>query len=50
MKGPLAATVYGGKIIKDLHLEDDYTLYVVGSVQKKTVTASAGNTLSTKTK
>ena len=35
MKGPLAATVYGGKIIKDLHLEDDYTLYVVGSVQEE---------------
>jgi putative selenium metabolism hydrolase len=35
MKGPLAATVYGGKIIKDLHLEDDYTLYIVGSVQEE---------------
>jgi putative selenium metabolism hydrolase len=35
MKGPLAATIYGGKIIKDLHLEDDYTLYVVGSVQEE---------------
>jgi putative selenium metabolism hydrolase len=35
MKGPLAATVYGGKIIKDLHLEGDYTLYVVGSVQEE---------------
>jgi putative selenium metabolism hydrolase len=35
MKGALAAIVYGGKIIKDLGLEDDYTLYVVGSVQEE---------------
>jgi putative selenium metabolism hydrolase len=35
MKGPLASIVYGGKIIKDLHLEDDYTLYIVGSVQEE---------------
>jgi putative selenium metabolism hydrolase len=35
MKGPLASIVYGGKIIKDLHLEGDYTLYVVGSVQEE---------------
>lgn len=35
MKGPLASIVYGGKLIKDLGLEDDYTLYVVGSVQEE---------------
>ena len=35
MKGPLASIVYGGKIIKDLSLEGDYTLYVVGSVQEE---------------
>ena len=35
MKGALASIVYGGKIIKDLGLEDDYTLYVVGSVQEE---------------
>lgn len=35
MKGPLASIVYGGRIIKELGLEDDYTLYVVGSVQEE---------------
>lgn len=35
MKGALASIVYGGKIIKDLGLEDDYTLYIVGSVQEE---------------
>lgn len=35
MKGALASIVYGGKIIKELCLEDDYTLYVVGSVQEE---------------
>ena len=35
MKGALASIVYGGKIIKDLGLEDDYTVYVVGSVQEE---------------
>ncbi len=35
MKGALASIVYGGKIIKDLGLEGDYTLYVVGSVQEE---------------
>jgi putative selenium metabolism hydrolase len=35
MKGPLASIVYGGKIIKDLGLEDDFSLYVVGSVQEE---------------
>ncbi len=35
MKGALASIVYGGKIIKELRLEDDFTLYVVGSVQEE---------------
>jgi len=35
MKGALASMVYGGKIIKDLELEENYTLYVVGSVQEE---------------
>jgi len=35
MKGAMAALVYGGRIIKELGLEDDYTLYIVGSVQEE---------------
>ena len=35
MKGAMAAMVYGGKIIKDLQLEDDYTLYVTGTIQEE---------------
>jgi putative selenium metabolism hydrolase len=35
MKGALASIVYGGRIIKELGLEDEYTLYVVGSVQEE---------------
>lgn len=35
MKGALASIVYGGKLIKDLRPEDDFTLYVVGSVQEE---------------
>jgi putative selenium metabolism hydrolase len=35
MKGAIASIVYGGKIIKELGLEGDYTLYVVGSVQEE---------------
>jgi len=35
MKGALASIVYGGKIIKELGLEGEYTLYVVGSVQEE---------------
>jgi len=35
MKGALASIVYGGKIIKELGLEDDYSLYIVGSVQEE---------------
>lgn len=35
MKGALASIVHGGKLIKELALEGDYTLYVVGSVQEE---------------
>ncbi|PIU45818.1 MAG: YgeY family selenium metabolism-linked hydrolase [Ignavibacteriales bacterium CG07_land_8_20_14_0_80_59_12] len=35
MKGALASIVYGGRIIKELGLEGDFTLYVVGSVQEE---------------
>ncbi len=35
MKGAMASLVYGGKIIKDLGLQDDFTLYIVGSVQEE---------------
>ena len=35
MKGALASIVYGGRIIKELGLEGDYTLWVVGSVQEE---------------
>ena len=31
-KGPFACTLYAGKIIKDLNLVDEYTVYVVGSI------------------
>ncbi len=34
-EGGMASMVYAGKIIKDLKLEDDYTLIVVGSVQEE---------------
>lgn len=34
-EGGMAAMVYAGKIIKDLNLEDDYTLLMVGSVQEE---------------
>ncbi len=34
-KGGMASAVYGGRIIKELHLEGDYTLVVVGSVQEE---------------
>ncbi|HEX2953536.1 MAG TPA: YgeY family selenium metabolism-linked hydrolase [Bacillota bacterium] len=33
--GGMAALIYAGKIIKDLRLEDDYTLLIVGSVQEE---------------
>lgn len=33
--GGMASMVYAGKIIKDLKLEDDYTLLVVGTVQEE---------------
>ncbi|MCU0411317.1 MAG: YgeY family selenium metabolism-linked hydrolase [Bacteroidetes bacterium] len=35
MKGALASIVHGGKLIKQLGLQDDFTLYVVGSVQEE---------------
>ncbi len=35
MKGALASIVYGGKLITELGLQDDFTLYVVGSVQEE---------------
>jgi putative selenium metabolism hydrolase len=35
MKGALASIVHGGGLIKQLGLEGDYTLYVVGSVQEE---------------
>ena len=34
-EGGMAAMVYAGKIIKDLHLEDDCTLLMVASVQEE---------------
>jgi len=34
-KGGMASLVYAGKIIKELHLEDDYTLLVTGTVQEE---------------
>ncbi len=34
-EGGMASMVYAGKIIKDLGLEDDYTLVIVGSVQEE---------------
>jgi len=34
-EGGMASMVYAGKIIKDLKLEEDYTLVVVGSVQEE---------------
>lgn len=43
-EGGMASMVYAGKIIKDLGLEDEYTLLVTGTVQK-TATVCAGSTL-----
>jgi len=34
-EGGMASMVYAGKIIKELHLEDDYTLLVTGTVQEE---------------
>ena len=31
-KGPFACTLYAGKIIKELNLADEYTVYVLGSI------------------
>jgi putative selenium metabolism hydrolase len=35
MKGALASIVHGGRLIKELGLEGEYTLYVVGSIQEE---------------
>lgn len=35
MKGALASIVHGGRLIKQLGLEGEYTLYVVGSIQEE---------------
>jgi putative selenium metabolism hydrolase len=35
MKGAMAAMVYAGKLIKDLDLEDDFCLYITGTVQEE---------------
>lgn len=34
-EGGMASMVYAGKIIKELHLEDDYTLLITGTVQEE---------------
>jgi putative selenium metabolism hydrolase len=34
-EGGMAAMVYAGRIIKDLHLEDDYTLLITGTIQEE---------------
>jgi putative selenium metabolism hydrolase len=34
-KGGMASMVYAGKIIKELNLEADYTLFITGTVQKE---------------
>jgi putative selenium metabolism hydrolase len=34
-EGGMAAMVYAGKIIKDFHLEDDYTLLITGTIQEE---------------
>jgi len=34
-EGGMAAMVYAGKLIKDLNLEDDYTLMITGTVQEE---------------
>ena len=34
-EGGMASMVYAGKIIKDLGLEDEYTLLVTGTVQEE---------------
>lgn len=35
MKAAMASMVYGGRVIKDLGLESDYTLYIAGIVQEE---------------
>ena len=44
-EGGMASMVYAGKIIKDLGLEDEYTLLSPVLCRKKTATVCAGNTL-----
>ncbi|MBW2409663.1 MAG: YgeY family selenium metabolism-linked hydrolase [Deltaproteobacteria bacterium] len=34
-EGGMAAMVYAGKIIKDMHLEEDYTLLITGTIQEE---------------
>lgn len=35
-KGPLSCIIYAGKIIKDLNLAEDYTIYITASVSEET--------------
>ncbi len=50
MKGALASIVYGGRIVKELGLEGDvHALGRRAACRKRTATASAGSTSSTKT-
>lgn len=35
-KGPLSCLLFGGKIIKELGLAEDYTVYILGSVSEET--------------
>lgn len=44
-EGGMASMVYAGKIIKDLGLEDEYTLLVTGTVQEEDCDVCAGSTL-----
>ena len=44
-EGGMASMVYAGKIIKDLGLEDEYTLLVTGTVQEEDCDGLSGNTL-----
>lgn len=35
-KGPLSCLLFGGKIIKELGLAEDYTIYILGSISEET--------------
>ena len=35
-KGPLVAMLFGGKLMKELDVTDEYTIYIVGSVSEET--------------